>query len=144
MFWTTAAYAMGGAPPGGADGAAGGLGAFVPLILMFAVFYFLLIRPQQKRAKEHKNMLAAIKRGDEVVTAGGLYGRVLETADDHLIVDLGDTKVKVSRAAISAVVGSSKIVEKKSRKGEGKPEEKPEKQADDKGSEEGAPSEEEK
>lgn len=135
---------MGGAPPGGADGAAGGLGAFVPLILMFAVFYFLLIRPQQKRAKEHKNMLAAIKRGDEVVTAGGLYGRVLETADDHLIVDLGDTKVKVSRAAISAVVGSSKIVEKKSRKGEGKPEEKPEKQADDKGSEEGAPSEEEK
>lgn len=109
MFWATNAYAMAGSG-GGAE--AGGLMSFIPLILMFAVFYFLLIRPQQKRAKEHQKMLKEIKRGDEVITAGGLYGRVLETAEQHLIVDLGDTKVKVSRGAVSAVVNQSKPVEK--------------------------------
>lgn len=119
MFWTTSAYAMGGA--GGAGGGeAAGFASFIPLILMFAVFYFLLIRPQQKRAKEHKSMLSALKRGDEVVTAGGIYGRILEVAEDYLILDLGETKIKVSRSAVSAVTGSTKIVEKKSKKGEAK------------------------
>lgn len=119
MFWTTAAYAMGGT--GGAGGGeAAGFASFIPLILMFAVFYFLLIRPQQKRAKEHKAMLGALKRGDEVVTAGGIYGRVLEVAEDSLILDIGDTKIKVTRSAVSAVTGSAKIVEKKSKKGEAK------------------------
>jgi len=94
----------------------GGFASFIPLILMFAVFYFLLIRPQQKRAKEHQNMLGNLKRGDEVVTAGGLYGRILETAEQYLVVDLGDTKVKVSRNAISAVTGQSKVVDKSSKK----------------------------
>lgn len=119
MFWTTTAYAMGGA--GGAGGGeAAGFASFIPLILMFAVFYFLLIRPQQKRAKEHKAMLEALKRGDEVVTAGGLYGRILEVADEYLILDLGDTKVKATRSSVSGVAGSSRIVDKKSKKGEAK------------------------
>ena len=106
-----------GAPAGGAGGEAAGFASFIPLILMFAVFYFLLIRPQQKRAKEHKSMLSALKRGDEVVTAGGIYGRIEEAGEDYLILDLGDTKVKVTRSAVSSVIGSSKIVEKKSKKG---------------------------
>lgn len=123
MFWTTTAYAMGGVPAGG--DAAGGFGAFVPLILMFAVFYFLLIRPQQKRAKEHKAMISALKRGDEVVTGGGIYGRVLETAEDHLILDLGDSKIKIARSAVSAVVGRSAApAEKKAKKADDKREEK--------------------
>ena len=105
---------MGGA--GGGGGEMGGFASFIPLILMFAVFYFLLIRPQQKRAKEHQNMLSNVKRGDEVVTAGGLIGRILETTEQYLVVDLGDTKVKVSRNAISAVTGQSKIVDKTAKK----------------------------
>lgn len=110
---------MGGA--GGAGGGeAAGFASFIPLILMFAVFYFLLIRPQQKRAKEHKAMLSVLKRGDEVLTTGGIYGRIMEVADDYLILDLGDTKIKVARSAVSGVIGSSKIVEKKPKKGEAK------------------------
>lgn len=101
MFWTTSAYAMG--TSGQAADGGGALASFVPLILMFAVFYFLLIRPQQKRAKEHRAMLAAIKRGDNVVTSGGLYGRVVDVSDDTLVIDLGETKVTVGRSFVSGV-----------------------------------------
>lgn len=118
MFWTTAAYAMapagGGAPGGGESFLTGGL---VPLILMFAVFYFLLIRPQQKKAKEQKAMLAALKRGDEVVTAGGIYGRITEVADDYVILDLGKAEIKVMRAAVSGLAGASRPVLDKKGKG---------------------------
>jgi len=120
MFWVTNAYAMGGAG-GGAE--AGGMLSFIPLILMFVVFYFLLIRPQQKRAKEHQAMLGNVKRGDEIITAGGLHGRVVEAAEQHLIVDLGETKIKLSRNAVSAVVGQPKAADKQSKnsdKGNGK------------------------
>lgn len=118
MIWTTAAHAMGGT---GTGGEAAGLASFIPLILMFAVFYFLLIRPQQKRAKEHRAMLSALKRGDTVVTAGGLYGTILETAEDHVVLDLGETKVRVSRSAISTVLGGGpKPMDKKGRKADQK------------------------
>jgi len=102
MFWVTNAYAIG-SSGGGAE--AGGMLSFIPLILMFLVFYFLLIRPQQKRAKEHQAMLGSVKRGDEIITAGGLYGRVLEATEQYLMVDLGETKIKLSRNAVSAIVG---------------------------------------
>jgi preprotein translocase subunit YajC len=111
MFSVTSAYAM----SGGGGGEAGGMLSFIPLILMFVVFYFLLIRPQQKRAKEHQAMLGSVKRGDEIVTAGGLHGRVLEATEQYLMVDLGDTKVKLSRNAVSAVVGQSKAADKPSK-----------------------------
>jgi preprotein translocase subunit YajC len=97
MLWATNAYASGG-------GGEGGMLSFVPLILMFVVFYFLLIRPQQKRAKEHQAMLASVKRGDEIVTSGGLHGRVLDVADSYLMVDLGEHKVKLSRNAVAAIL----------------------------------------
>ena len=115
MFWTTAAYAMGGAgAPAGGDAAV--WGNFIPIIAMLAIFYFLLIRPQQKRAKEHKAMISALKRGDEVVTAGGVYGRVTETGDDYVMLDLGSTEVKVSRSSVSAVRNQKAPIEKKGKK----------------------------
>ncbi len=106
MFWTSSAYAMGASAQGAEGGSA--LASFVPLILMFAVFYFLLIRPQQKRAKEHRSMLDQIKRNDKVITSGGLHGRVVEVNNDTLVVDLGDSKVTISRSFVSAVVGDPK------------------------------------
>lgn len=100
MFWTTAAYAMGTSGQA-AQGGEGALASFIPLILMFAVFYFLLIRPQQKRAKEHKQLLSQLKRGDKVITAGGIFGTVVEVQDDKLVLDLGETKITVGRSFVS-------------------------------------------
>ena len=92
------AQAAGGAQPN----------AFVqllPLVLIFVVFYFLLIRPQAKRAKEHKAMVAALAVGDEVVTAGGILGKVTETGDQFLTVELADgVRVKVQRHTIGDVL----------------------------------------
>ena len=86
MDFVSIAHAMGAAT--GGDGGAGGnpIGAFLPLILMFVIFYFLLIRPQQKKAKEHKKMLAALQRGDHVLTNGGMYGRITAIENDVLTV----------------------------------------------------------
>jgi preprotein translocase subunit YajC len=73
----------------------------IPLVLMGAVFYFLLIRPQQKQAKEHQKLLTGLKRGDEVVTQGGLIGSVVQVEDRTVTVDVGaGTKVRVLKANI--------------------------------------------
>ena len=78
---------------------------FLPLILIFVVFYFMLIRPQSKRAKEHKKMLEALAKGDEVLTSGGLLGKVTELGENFVEVELADNiKVKVQRQAISSVM----------------------------------------
>jgi preprotein translocase subunit YajC len=97
------AYAMGGS--GGAAGGQGsGFGAFIPLILMFAIFYFLLIRPQQKKAKQHKELLSALKKGDRVVSSGGLHGVITGLSDDIVTMEIAPkVRVKVSRASISGV-----------------------------------------
>ncbi len=77
----------------------------LPLILIFVVFYFLLIRPQSKRAKEHKAMVAALAVGDEIVTSGGILGRVTETGDQFLTVEVADgVRVKVQRHTVSTVL----------------------------------------
>ena len=77
----------------------------LPLILIFVVFYFLLIRPQSKRAKEHKAMVAALAVGDEIVTSGGILGRVTETGDQFLTVEIADgVRVKVQRHTVSTVL----------------------------------------
>ncbi|MEJ2023494.1 MAG: preprotein translocase subunit YajC [Deltaproteobacteria bacterium] len=98
------AYAMGqGGSGGGSQG--GSLGAFIPLILMFVIFYFLLIRPQQKKAKMHKQMLAEIKKGDRVVSSGGLHGVVTGIADDVVTMEIAPKiRVKVSRGSISGIM----------------------------------------
>ena len=85
-------------------GAGGGLAGFLPFILIIIVFYFLLIRPQQKRMKQHKEMVGALRRGDVVVTAGGLIGKIAKVEDDEVQVDLADgVRVKVVRSTITDV-----------------------------------------
>lgn len=90
-----------------AAGGAGGAAAFmqiVPLLLIFVVFYFLLIRPQQKRAKEHQAKIDAVVKNDEVVTGGGLLGRVTKVADDHVEVELApNVKVRALKSTLADV-----------------------------------------
>ncbi len=78
----------------GAGGAEGQLLGFLPIILMFVVLYFLMIRPQMKRAKEHKTMLGALQKGDEVITAGGLVGRVSKVGDGYVTVEVANQAEK--------------------------------------------------
>lgn len=99
MMIPSIAYAMG-APSGGEGG--NPLTAFLPLIIIFAIFYFLLIRPQQKRAKDHRNFLDSVSRGDEVITTGGLIGKITGLTDDVVTLEVADkVKVKVVRAQIA-------------------------------------------
>ena len=79
--------------------------SFIPLILIFVVFYFLLIRPQSKRAKEHRKMVAELKVGDEVVTSGGVLGKITEAGEQFLKVEVADgVELKVQRATVSMVM----------------------------------------
>ena len=88
----------------GAAGQTDTLLTFLPMVAIFVVFYFLLIRPQQKKAKEHRALVAALKRGDRVVTNGGIYGQVTHVADDHLMVEIADgVRVRILRDAVSNV-----------------------------------------
>ena len=99
-MFASVAHAMGTAGAGQAGGA-DALMQFVPLIAMLAIFYFLLIRPQQKRAKQHKAMLEALKKGDQVLTTGG---RVVDIDGDILSIDLGSTTVSLGRAYVVSVM----------------------------------------
>ena len=93
------ADAPAGAPPGG------GMTSLVLMGGMFVVFYFLLIRPQQKRAKEHKAMVAALAKGDEVITSGGMLGRVTEMNDNYVTLEVGEgVNVKIQRGAVQTVL----------------------------------------
>ena len=83
----------------------GGISQILILVVFVAVFYFLLIRPQQKRAKEHQAMLAKLAAGDEVVTAGGIVGRVTEVGDNFVVVEIADNvRIKVQRAQITSLL----------------------------------------
>lgn len=100
------AYAMG---QGGAGGqGASGFASFIPIILMFAIFYFLLIRPQQKKTKEHREMINNLKRGDRVVTSGGIHGLITSLEDLTVRMEIADkVRIKINR---SNVVGLSQTV----------------------------------
>ena len=85
--------------------APGGLMQFAPLILLLGVFYFMLIRPQMKRTREHKDMLGKLAKGDEVITNGGIAGRIDELGENFVSVEIAEgVRVKLQRAAISAVL----------------------------------------
>lgn len=97
------AYAMG-AQGGAPAGQGGGLSALVPLILMFAIFYFLLIRPQQKKAKEHREMINQLKKGDRVITSGGIYGTITSLDDTNVTIEIADkVRIKVMRGNIATL-----------------------------------------
>jgi len=82
--------------------------SLLPFVLMFAIFYFLLIRPQQKRAKTRNMMLANVKKGDKVVTVGGLHGKIVELTDDTMVLLVNDsTRMTFNRSAIDNVVSSA-------------------------------------
>ncbi len=84
--------------------------SFLPLILIFVVFYFLLIRPQTKRAKEHKTMVEALAKGDEVVTNGGLLGQITKVGDNFLVVEVAEgTEVKVQKQAVASLMPKGTI-----------------------------------
>lgn len=105
------AYAMGPAPQGG--GQAGGgveslIGSLLPLILIFVVFYFLLIRPQQKKAKEHKMMMDNLKKGDKIISAGGIYGVVESVETKTVTVKIAENvRIKLGKTAVAAVRATS-------------------------------------
>ena len=94
------AQAQAAAAPGG-----GGMGQILILVVFVVVFYFLLIRPQQKRAKEHQAMLAKLGVGDEVVTGGGIVGRIHEISDTFVTLEIADNvRIKVQRGQITSLV----------------------------------------
>ena len=94
---TSVAYAA--APAGGG---AGGFASFLPLILIFVVFYFLLIRPQQKQAKQHQAFLGDLKKGNKVITKGGIYGEITKLTDTVLTLEIAENvQIKVDRQSIA-------------------------------------------
>lgn len=98
------AYAM---APGGQGGDTNALMGFLPMILIFVVFYLLLIRPQQKKAKDHKVMLENLKKGDSIITQGGLYGKIVNVQDQVLTVEIAPKiQVRVSRSAVASYGGT--------------------------------------
>lgn len=90
--------------PAGEGGGGGGFAALLPLILLFVIFYFILIRPQQKRAKEHRRLLENLKKGDKVLTAGGLYGTIVNLEGNEVILQVADkVRIKVNRNYIAGL-----------------------------------------
>jgi len=99
-FFVQSASAQG-APPQGGSGFMG----FLPLILIFVVFYFFLIRPQMKQAREHKQMVEKLAKGDEVVTSGGLLGRINKVGENFVVLEVAkDIEVKVQKHSVSAML----------------------------------------
>ena len=92
-------------PPEGAEGGGGGFLALLPpMIMMFAIFYFILIRPQQKKQKETRQMLDALKEGDNVVTLSGIHGTIKKIKDDIVMLQIADNvRIKINRASIAAM-----------------------------------------
>lgn len=106
-MWISPAYAQD-------AGGGGGLMTFLPLILIFVVFYFLLIRPQQKKAKEHKAMVEALRRGDQVLTQGGIYGKITKVKDGEEDVEVEiakDVRIRVLRSTIGQVISKTEPAE---------------------------------
>ena len=106
MSFISNAFAQGSA----AGGAESSLMSFLPLILMFAVLYFIMIRPQMKRQKEHRNMLSAMAKGDEVVTSGGLVGKVTKVSEAYIGIEISEgTEVTVQKAAVTTILPKGTI-----------------------------------
>lgn len=98
------AWAQGSAPAGG------GLVSLLPIIVIFVLFYFLLIRPQQKRQKQHKEMVASLSKGDEVVTAGGTLGKITDVGDNFVTLEIAQgVNIKVQRSMVQAMMPKGTI-----------------------------------
>ena len=105
MIGSAFAQATGGAPAGDA-----GMLSFLPIILMFVVLYIFMIRPQMKRAKEQKQMIEALQKGDEVITAGGVVGRITKIGEAYLSLEVAqDTEISVQRSAVQMLLPKGTI-----------------------------------
>jgi preprotein translocase subunit YajC len=106
-FFVSEALAM--APPqDGGGGPGGAFAGFLPLIIIFVIFYFLLIRPQQKKTKDQREMLASLKRGDKVITSGGIYGLIEQVGAKTVTLKIAENlKVKFGKAYIASVRSTS-------------------------------------
>jgi preprotein translocase subunit YajC len=112
--------------PAAADGAPAGVEqgifSFLPFVLIIAIFYFLIIRPQNKKQKETQKMLEALKKGDKVVTIGGVYGVIQNVKEKTVVIKVDDdTKIEFLRSAVSSVVDAAKLEEKSESRLEEKP-----------------------
>ena len=106
-MFVTRAYAQ----AAGGAGAGAAFAQFIPLILIFAFMYFLMIRPQQKRLRAHRDMVGALKKGDHVVTQGGILGKVTTVRDDELEVEISQgVRIRVVRSTIAQVVNKTEPV----------------------------------
>ena len=95
-------------------GVGGGFGTLLPLVLMFVIFYFFLIRPQNKRQKEHQQMLSRLKKGDTIVTVGGLVGAIHSVSDTELTVEIAErTRVKVVRGQVAGIYQGAEAIDSK-------------------------------
>lgn len=102
-MFATAAYAQAAAGPAGA-----GLISFLPIVLIFGIMYFLMIRPQQKKLKEHRALVSALRRGDQVVTSGGIIGKVSKVSDGELEVEIATgVKVRVVKHTVTQVLSKT-------------------------------------
>ncbi|MGQ9571252.1 MAG: preprotein translocase subunit YajC [Thermodesulfovibrionales bacterium] len=101
-------YAMGPSPPVGGQQGWGALGSLIPLILIFVIFYFLLMRPQQKRVKEHRKMIENLKKGDKIITSGGIHGVIESVGANTVTVKIAENvKVKLGKAYVAALRSTS-------------------------------------
>jgi preprotein translocase subunit YajC len=99
------AYAMGSGGAGGAGAQGGGMSALILPIAICVIFYFLLIRPQQKKAKEHRTMLSALKKGDKIVSSGGLHGEITGLSEDTITMEIAPkVRVKISRGSVAGKI----------------------------------------
>ncbi len=96
------AFAMGQA--GGQAGQGSGFAGFLPIIILFVIFYFLLIRPQQKKAKDHREMIASLKKGTRIITSGGIYGTIISLDDTTIGLEIAEkVKIKITRGNVAAI-----------------------------------------
>ena len=109
------------APPGGGGGG-GALMQFLPFIAIFAIFYLLVIRPQQKKAKAHRELLASLSKGDQVVTDSGIFGTIQKLGDDSVTLEVAPkVSVRILRGRIAEVLKGARISDDKDSEGEAEP-----------------------
>jgi preprotein translocase subunit YajC len=107
VSFLSSAFAQSGGAAGGAES---NLMSFAPIILMFVVLYFIMIRPQMKRQKEHRNMLAAMAKGDEVITSGGLVGKVTRVTEGYVGVEIAENvEITVQKGAVTTILPKGTI-----------------------------------
>lgn len=114
LIFVSNALAMAGQPGGGGGKEGGGIvGLLLPMAIVFGIFYLLLIRPQQKQQKKVKAMLASMQKGDEVITRGGIYGKIYGIADNTVTLEIAsNVRIKISREYIGAIVGKENAADK--------------------------------